>query len=138
MECIFCQISSHELEASFVYEDELVFGIMSLDQPNPYKVLVVPRAHRQFIYDLGTAESARIFQVAVKLATAVRDVSGCEGLNIVQSNGTVGQQDLFHFHMHILPRFTEDDIELKWPATRLPRAELDRLADGIRLKLSEL
>ena len=65
-DCIFCKISNGVLPASFVYEDEKVFGIMSLDQPNPYKVLVVPRLHSETIYDLPAAEAALIFQATVK------------------------------------------------------------------------
>src|SRR5215203_4452307 len=112
MSCIFCEISSGQSPASFVYEDEKVFGIMSLDQPNPYKVLVIPRAHIENIYDLSDEQAACILQATVKVARAIREASGCEGLNLVQSNGRAGQQDVFHFHLHLIPRFQNDDIIL--------------------------
>jgi len=131
MNCIFCQISSGQAPASFVYEDEDVFGIMSLDQPNPYKVLVIPRAHIETIYDLSEDQAARIFQAAVKIARAVREASVCEGLNVVQSNGRTGQQDVFHFHLHLVPRFHGDDILISWRNNRAERDELDRMAEEI-------
>jgi len=134
MNCIFCQISSGQAPASFVYEDEDVFGIMSLDQPNPYKVLVIPRAHIETIYDLSEDQAARIFQAAVKIARAVREASVCEGLNVVQSNGRTGQQDVFHFHLHLVPRFHGDDILISWRNNRAERDELDRMAEEIRSK----
>jgi len=131
MNCIFCQISYGQAPASFVYEDEDVFGIMSLDQPNPYKVLVIPRAHIETIYDLSEDQAARIFQAAVKIARAVREASVCEGLNVVQSNGRTGQQDVFHFHLHLVPRFHGDDILISWRNNRAERDELDRMAEEI-------
>jgi histidine triad (HIT) family protein len=137
MNCIFCEISSGQAPASFVYEDEYVFGIMSLDQPNPYKVLAIPRAHIETIYDLSEDEAARIFQVAVKIARGIREASGCEGLNVMQSNGRAGQQDVFHFHLHLVPRFHGDNILISWPNKRAARDELNRMAEKIRSKVEE-
>ncbi|MCA1624217.1 MAG: HIT family protein [Acidobacteria bacterium] len=134
MDCIFCKISNGQAPASFVYEDEYVFGIMSLDQPNPYKVLVIPRVHIENIYDLSESEAARIFQVTVKVARAIREASGCDGLNLVQSNGRAGQQEVFHFHLHLIPRFLGDDIFLKWQYTQIERDELNRMAEEIHSK----
>jgi histidine triad (HIT) family protein len=135
MDCIFCKISNAQAPASFVYEDEYVFGIMSLDQPNPYKVLVVSRSHIENIYDLAAADAARIFQATVKIARGIREVSGCNGLNVVQSNGRAGQQDVFHFHLHLVPRFYNDGILLSWQNTQTETSELNRMAKEIRSKI---
>ena len=135
MNCILCEISSGQAPASFVYEDECVFGIMSLDQPNPYKVLVIPRAHIETIYDLSEDEAARIFQAAVKIARAIREASGCDGLNVVQSNGRAGQQDVFHIHLHLVPRFEGDSILISWQDRHVERGELNRMAEEIRSKV---
>lgn len=135
MNCILCEISSGQAPASFVYEDEYVFGIMSLDQPNPYKVLIIPRAHIETIYDLSEDQAARIFQAAVKIARAIREASGCAGLNVVQSNGRAGQQDIFHFHLHLIPRFHGDKILIGWQNNRAERNDLDRMAEGMRSKM---
>jgi histidine triad (HIT) family protein len=131
MNCILCEISSGQAPASYVYEDEYLFGIMSLDQPNPYKVLVIPRAHIETIYDLSEDQAARIFQAAVKIARAIREASGCEGLNVVQSNGRAGQQDVFHFHLHLVPRFHGDNIQIRWQSSRAERGDLNRMAEEI-------
>jgi len=135
MKCILCEISSGQVPASFVYEDECVVGIMSLDQPNPYKVLVIPRAHVETIYDLSDDQAARIFQAAVRIARAIREASGCDGLNVVQSNGRAGQQDVFHFHLHLVPRFLGDSILLSWENRPADRDALNRMAEEIHLKL---
>lgn len=135
MDCIFCKISSGQAPASFVFESEEVFALMSLDQPNPYKVLVVPRSHIENIYNLSAKDAAHIFQAMVKIARAIREVSGCDGLNLVQSNGRAGQQDVFHFHLHLVPRFYNDGIVLSWRNTQAERSELNRMAAEIQLKL---
>lgn len=137
MDCIFCQISNGLAPASFVYEDEQTFGILSLDQPNPYKVLIIPRSHVESIYDLSEKQAADIFHKAVKVARAIREASNCEGLNLVQSNGRVAGQDVFHFHLHIIPRFEKDDIALKWQAIRKDRNELNQMAKEIISKIEK-
>ena len=110
-----------------------------LEQPNPYKVLIIPREHVATLYDLTDEQAAQIFQVTVRIARLIRAVSGCEGLNVVQSNGTVGQQDVFHVHVHLVPRIAGDTqqgrIVLDWDNTPRERRELDRLAADLRLQL---
>ena len=135
MSCIFCDISSGKAVGSFVYRDAHVFGMMSLEQPNPYKVLIIPHDHVETLYDLSDAQAAAVFQSTVRVARAIRDVSGCEGLNLVQANGRVGQQDVFHFHLHLVPRHQEDGIVLKWDNTVKDRETLDQLAGEIRSKI---
>ena len=135
MSCIFCEISSGQVPASFVYQSEEVFAIVSLDQPNPYKVLVVPHSHIENIYDLSAEDAAHIFQATVKIARAIREASGCDGLNLVQSNGRAGQQDVFHFHLHLIPRFYNDSIIFSWQNTQAERSELNRMAEEICSKL---
>ena len=137
MNCIFCKISLGQAPASFVFQGEEVFAIMSLDQPNPYKVLVVPHSHIENIYDLSAEDAAHIFQATVKIARAVRKASGCEGLNLVQSNGRVAQQYVFHFHLHLVPRFKNDNILLSWQNTQTERSELNRMAEEICSKLED-
>ncbi|MDQ6644510.1 MAG: HIT domain-containing protein [Chloroflexota bacterium] len=139
MDCVFCEIVAGRLPASFVWKGEDVLAFMSLEQPNPYKVLVIPRVHIETLYDLSSDQAARIFQTTVRVARAIRDVSGCEGLNVVQSNGRVGQQDVFHFHLHLVPRFHDDTatgrILLHWDNTEQERSILDALAADLRSHL---
>jgi len=130
--CIFCQIAACQAPASFVYEDDFVVAFMDINQPNPHKVLVIPREHRETIYDLDDDLAAAIFQATVKIARAIRAASGCDGLNVIHFNGRAGQQDVFHFHLHLLPRYHNDAITLEWDFTRSGRDVLDQFADDIR------
>lgn len=136
-DCVFCQILSGELPAHFVYQDEKVAAFLSLEQPNPHKVLVISREHVETVYDLNDEQAAAIFQATVQIARAVRDVSGCDGMNLVQSNGEAGLQDVFHFHLHIVPRFFGDGIVFDWDNTPAPQERLSQLAREIRERLEE-
>jgi histidine triad (HIT) family protein len=131
-DCVFCAIAAGREPASFVHEDEDVLAVMSLDQPVPCKVLVLPRAHAETIFDLSDAQAGALFRVAVRVARAVRDSSACSGLNLVQSNGAVAGQDVPHFHMHLIPRAENDEVALSWPGSRAGRGELDAMAARIR------
>jgi histidine triad (HIT) family protein len=133
--CVFCRIMSGELPAHFVYKNDLVVAFLSLEQPNPYKVLVVTHEHVETVYDLTDEQAAAIFKATVKIAQGVRNVSKCEGMNLVQSNGKAGQQDVLHFHLHIVPRFFGDNIILDWDNTQAQPETLSRFASEIRASL---
>ena len=130
-DCIFCRILSGELPAHFIYEDELVVAFSSLEQPNPYKVLVVPPEHIETVYNLNEEKASAIFKATVKIARGVRYVSKCDGMNLVQSNGEAGLQDIFHIHLHILPRFLGESIIFDWDNTPAPQEKLSQIAQEI-------
>ena len=130
-DCIFCKILAGDLPAHFVYKDEMVVAFLSLEQPNPHKVLVIPRDHVENVFDLNPEQAAAIFQATVKIARGVREASRCEGMNLVQSNGKAGQQDVFHFHLHIVPRFFGDRIIIDWDNTPAPQVRLSQIAQEI-------
>jgi histidine triad (HIT) family protein len=132
IDCVFCRIIAGQLEASWVYEDHLTLAFMSMEQPNPYKVLVITRDHVESVFDLNEAQAAAVMRTTVKVANAIRETSHCEGLNLVQSNGRVGQQDVFHFHLHLVPRSANDGIVLDWDNATSERAVLDTLAAELR------
>jgi len=136
-DCVFCKILAGDIPAHLVYEDDLVVAFLSLEQPNPFKVLVVPRDHVEMIYDLNDELAGAIFRATIKIARSVRDVSKCEGMNLVQSNGRVGQQDVFHFHLHIVPRFYGDSIVLDWDNTPASQDELTKIAERVRSNLED-
>lgn len=135
--CPFCRMVAGSQRGSYVWEDPDVFGIMLLEQPTPYKVLMIPKLHVASLFDLTDELAAALFRTTVKVARAIRAASHCPGLNLVQANGRVGQQDVFHFHLHIVPRFENDGILLAWDNTVTERPRLDALAAEIRLQVKQ-
>jgi histidine triad (HIT) family protein len=137
MNCIFCQILAGNSPGSFVYQDDQVAVLMDINQPNSYKVLVVPREHVPYLYDLNESQAGHMMQVAVKVAKAIRDITECEGFNLMQFNGEATGQEIFHVHLHLLPRFVSDDVVIGWPARFPERPELDRMAEELRVRLGK-
>lgn len=135
--CIFCQIINGEAEASFVYEDELVVAFMDLHPINPGHTLIIPRHHAPHLADMDGDTGAHLFRVTQRIVAAVRQ-SGvrCEGVNLFLADGEAAYQDVFHVHMHVIPRFHGDPfrIDANWN-NNPPRSELHAVAERIKANL---
>ena len=134
--CIFCDIVAGAAPASIVHRDDLCIAIMDIHQPTLGKLLVIPNAHASDLADLPPETGAQMFRVAQSLAAALRR-SGlrCEGVNLFLSDGRAAGQDVFHAHLHVLPRYAGDGIRLRFGEAHAiypDRSELDRLAEQIR------
>ena len=133
-DCIFCGIVLRAVTASIVYDDELTMAFMDMRQPNRGHVLVVPKTHVRDILTLDDATGAAIMSTVARVARAVQAALAPDGMNIFQSNGEAAGQEVFHLHMHVLPRragdglLRMDDASPEMP----PRAELDELAAVLR------
>ena len=132
--CSFCEIVAGREPASRVYEDGAALAFMNLRQANPGHVLVIPKAHVPTIDLLAPDLAASLFQAVVLVARAVGRCFAPAGLSIWQSNGVAAGQEVFHVHVHVLPRRPGDGCLAVYP--RLPpreeRATLDRLAGQLR------
>ncbi len=136
MNCIFCRILAGELEASIVHRDDLCTAFMDVQPVNSGHLLVAPNAHASYLADLPAETGARIFQIAQRLAAALR-VSGlrCEGVNFFLADGEAAMQEVFHVHLHVFPRYAEDGFGLTFAPhyfEKPPRADLDQAAASIR------
>ncbi|HLQ62655.1 MAG TPA: HIT family protein [Candidatus Acidoferrales bacterium] len=134
--CIFCQIVSGQAQASFVHQDDAVVAFLDIQPITPGHLLVVPREHVERMGDLRDLTAARVFQVAGRLAGALRR-SGlrCEGINLFVMDGEAAFQDVPHFHVHVIPRFKGDGFGLTFPpgyGREVQRSELEALAAAVR------
>jgi histidine triad (HIT) family protein len=127
-DCLFCKIVQHELPSVDIYEDDKVIAFMSLEN-HP---LIVPKCHFSDVYELDEEYAAAIMQATVKIAKATRKAMNCHGINLVQSNGKIAGQDVFHFHLHIKPRFENDDVILSWNTETVSNKERAEL--GVKIK----
>lgn len=134
--CVFCRIASGELPASKVFEDDATLVFMDLQSVNPGHVLVVVKPHRANIYELDDELAGAAFRTAARMARAVKQAFGCEGVTLFQANEPAGAQTVFHFHIHVLPRWEGDGMALAWPAKNPPRAALDEMAARLRAALA--
>lgn len=134
--CIFCQILAGEEQGHFIYRDALVAAILTIGPINPGHLMVVPTRHASSLAELREAENEAIFALAPRLAAALRR-SGlrCEGVNYWMADGEAAFQDVFHFHLHIIPRFGGDGFKVSHPTLRPERRELDEIAELLRLQV---
>ncbi len=102
-DCIFCQIINREAQASVVYEDEKAIAFLSNRPINLGHTLVVPKKHYKNIFDIPEEELAYLHRIVKKVACAVRAGKGVKGIKIIQNNGEVADQVIFHIHVHIIP-----------------------------------
>ena len=107
--CIFCKLANKDIPTNIIYEDEKFTVILDASPATKGHALILPKNHAANIYELPDEDAADIFVLAKKLATKMTEIPHCDGFNIVQNNGEVAGQTVFHFHMHLIPRYEGDN-----------------------------
>src|SRR5699024_2631923 len=107
-DCLFCKIAAGEIPSATVYEDEDFRVILDLGPATKGHALVLPKEHWANLFELPDEVAQKGILVAKKVAGKLRDALGCDGFNIVQNNGTAAGQTVFHFHIHLIPRYEND------------------------------
>jgi histidine triad (HIT) family protein len=134
--CVFCRIVAKEIPAALVYEDEETLAFMDAGQVNPGHVLVAAKGHAENLYELNDAQAGALLRTAARVARAIRDAYQPQGLSVYQANGRAAWQTVFHYHMHLIPRYEGDGMALSWPAKNPPREKLVEYAAAIRKALA--
>jgi histidine triad (HIT) family protein len=139
-DCIFCQIVSGTKPSSQVFRDERCTVFMDIRPINDGHVLVIPNRHAPHLSDLDPDDGAHLFQIAQQLAGALR-TSGvpCEGVNLLLSDGRAAMQEVFHVHLHVIPRFSGDGFGLRFGPSfgrRPERGDLDAVAEKIKKQMN--
>ncbi len=132
MDCIFCAIVAGEIPAAKVYEDEHVFAFMDIAPANPGHTLVIPKQHYRNIFDMPPEIGSKIMPAAVLIANAIRTALNPDGLNLFQSNEAAAFQTVFHFHLHLIPRWESDPLRLPWRPSEGDMEEIGNTAAKIR------
>lgn len=134
-DCIFCMIRDGEIPSRKIYEDENVFAILDVSQVTPGHTLLIPKKHVRNIYDYDADLAEKVFSALPKVSRALRDSdTAIKGLNILINNEEIASQTVFHSHIHLLPRYTEeDDFGLKWAHNedKYTEKELDQIQEAI-------
>jgi histidine triad (HIT) family protein len=120
-DCIFCKIIARELPAQIVAEDERTVSFMDISPATRGHALVVPRRHVQDLLEIDGEDLAAVALAAQRLAGRARDRLHADGVNLINSCGAAAWQTVFHFHMHVIPRYEDDTLRLPWvPAPGSP------------------
>lgn len=128
-DCIFCKIIKGEIPSKTIYEDELFKVIMDIEPATKGHALILPKNHFDNLYSLGEEESKALIPLAQKLASKMEAVLHCDGLNLVQNNGAAANQTVMHFHMHLIPRYENDNNKerLSWNHEEMTAEQLDEV-----------
>lgn len=129
--CIFCKLANGDIPTATVYEDEYLRAIMDAAPANKGHIIILPKSHAADIYELEDKYVSRAFVLAKKLAVALKKLTGCDGVNILQNNGEAAGQTVFHFHVHVIPRFKNDDCTIVWKPTSYEDGEASEVAKKI-------
>jgi histidine triad (HIT) family protein len=113
-DCIFCKIVAGELPATIVDEDERTISFMDIAPATRGHTLVIPREHSTDLLGIGAEDLAAVGLAAQRLATRAKQRLGADGVNLLNACGAVAFQSVFHFHMHVIPRYEGDPLRLPW------------------------
>ena len=130
--CIFCKIANGEIPAATLYEDDLFRVILDLGPASKGHALILPKNHFADLLALDEETSAKVLAVAAKVGAAMKKSLHCDGFNLVQNNGEAAGQTVFHFHMHIIPRYEGGPRMVSWEPGQPTKEELAELAECIR------
>jgi len=130
-DCIFCKIANGQIPSKTIYEDDSYRVILDLGPATKGHALILPKDHYANLYELPEANAVDVIKIAKKMATKMTKALGCDGFNIVQNNGEVAGQTVFHFHMHLIPRYENDNQTIGWKPGEASDDELLATAKSI-------
>lgn len=130
--CIFCKIANGEIPSATLYEDEDFRVILDLGPASEGHALILPKVHAANLYELPDELAAKAFVLAKKMSIKLTDALHCDGLNVVQNNGEVAGQTVFHFHMHLIPRYKGDKVGLTWTPGTLTEDTKEKILCRVR------
>ena len=113
-DCIFCKIANGEIPSSTVYEDEDFRVILDANPAAKGHALILPKEHFKDVCELDPAVAAKVLPLGAKIGAAMKKSLGCAGFNLVQNNGEAAGQTVFHFHVHVIPRYEGGPSMVTW------------------------
>lgn len=131
--CIFCKIIAGEIPSAVIFEDEEFKAILDRFPGNIGHVLVLPKKHYSNIFDIDEDVAGRLFRLAAKIAKNMKEVLGFEAMNVVQNNGSLAGQTVHHFHLHLIPRYENDKVQIKWEQLDLTDEQIAEIQNKLKL-----
>ena len=124
-DCIFCKIANGDIPSKTLYEDEEFKVILDVGPATRGHALILPKNHYANLYELPDETAVKVMLLAKKMAVLMTEKLGCDGFNLVQNNGKAAGQTVFHFHLHLIPRYKEDGQTLGWKSLEPTLDELE-------------
>lgn len=129
--CIFCKIANGEIPSKTIYEDEKFRVILDLGPATKGHALILPKEHYKNLYEIPEKTAAEAMKLAKKMTIQMTDRLHADGFNIVQNNNEVAGQTVFHFHMHLIPRYIGDNQDINWVPGKPSQEDLEEIRKEI-------
>ena len=133
--CIFCKLANGDIPTNSVYEDEYLRAIMDASPANKGHIIILPKSHASNVFELEDIYVEKAFVLAKKIAVALKKHFNCDGVNILQNNDEAAGQTVFHFHVHVIPRYKQDNCKLTWTPGKYEEGEAAKLAGEISARI---
>ncbi len=131
-DCIFCKIISGDIPSATVYKNDEFKAILDRFPSNKGHVLIMPKTHVANIFEIDPDMAGRLFKLAAQIAPVMKETFGFENMNVVQNNGPIAGQTVNHFHLHLIPRYENDGVNVSWKQLDLTDGEIEE----VRAKLA--
>lgn len=131
-DCVFCSIVADDSPAHRVYEDESTLAFLDIEPAARGHTLVIPKAHCEGITDLQEELAGELFQTVQRVATVLESAYDPDGISIVQANGRAAGQEILHAHVHVIARYEDDDVTVRWEPRERDQASQQETADALR------
>lgn len=129
--CIFCKIGSGDIPSYKLYEDENFKVFLDLSPTSYGHALIIPKEHYKNLFELDDTIASKALVLAKKVGAAMMNTLHCDGLNVLQNNGEAAGQTMFHFHIHLIPRYKEDDTKIIFAENSLTEDDAKKIIDLI-------
>ncbi len=130
--CIFCKLANHVFPTNLIFEDDDFSVILDNGPATKGHALILPKEHFANLYEIPEELAGKAFILAKRLASRMTDTLNCDGFNLVQNNGETAGQTVFHFHIHLIPRYRNDGQKIGWKPGSPSEKELQSLAEELR------
>lgn len=134
-DCIFCKIAAGEIPAATLYEDEDFRVILDLGPASRGHALILPKEHYADLSEIREETAEKVLPLAKKMSAAMTKALGCAGINLVQNNGEAAGQTVRHFHMHIIPRYTNGPKIVAWEPGSLSDGDKIQIVEAVKAEL---
>lgn len=135
-DCIFCKIANGEIPSATLYEDDDFRAIFDIGPASRGHVIILPKNHAKDVFEASEEDASKIYVLAKKIAKGMKEGLKCDGVNILQNNGEYAGQTVFHLHMHVIPRYKDDKVNIMWTPKEKPSdEELENLKKMITEKM---
>lgn len=134
-DCIFCKIANGEIPSATIFENEEFRVVLDVGPATKGHALILTKNHYDNIFEIDEQTAGRLFSLASIVAKAMKKTLNCDGMNVLQNNGTIAGQTVFHFHLHLIPRYEGDQVQITWPQGEITEKEKDQLVQLIKKEI---